>query len=261
MIDLPSGSKTKPAKKSSLMKFDKSVLVVIPARGGSKRIPRKNIKPICGQPMIYWPLMALSEVASPDQVIVSTDDPDVTAAVERKGLNVPFVRPPELSDDHTGTMAVAKHAVHWADEHRNRVDYVVVVYPTAVLLKIQSVLSALETTKSDPDCDLVMAATNFPFPIQRAVFINEHGFAEMFHPEHALTRSQDLPEAMHDAGQFYVYRADALRENKPFVSSKVRLEMLHRNDVVDIDTPEDFEVAEARMKACGNVDFREDWTF
>ena len=237
----------------------KNLLIIIPARGGSKRIPHKNIKEICGQPMIYWPLMELSKKFSSNQILISTDSLDVITCVEKKGIKVPFIRPDSLSDDFTGTTPVATHALAWFEQNVAIVDYVLIIYPTAVFLDINDISSAFSLLEQDTECSLVMCATNFSFPIQRAIFQNNKGYAEMFEPENALTRSQDLPEAMHDAGQFYLFRSDAVRAEKSFSDLNVRLKLLDRNKVVDIDTIEDFEVAETRMKILGLDKQNFDW--
>ena len=141
------------------------------------------------------------------------------------------------------------------------VDYVLIVYPTAVLLNINDISSAFSLLEHDNDCELVMSATNFAFPIQRAVFQNNEGYAEMFDPENVKTRSQDLTESMHDAGQFYLFRSGALRDEKTLVDLNVKLKLLDRNKVVDIDTLEDFGIANAKMKmlALDKRDFN--WNF
>ncbi|MDB4042700.1 pseudaminic acid cytidylyltransferase [Gammaproteobacteria bacterium] len=224
-----------------------NVLVVVPARGGSKRIPKKNIKLIAGQPMIFWPLMEISKLFDASNVIVSTDDHEIADKVASIGLKTPFKRPKKLSDDYTGTFEVTNHALDWYEKEVGRIDYVLTVYPTAVLLSSKDIINAINLLKEDTSCDMVMSATNFPFPIGRAVFTNKDGYAEMFQPENYLTRSQDLAEAFHDAGQFYVSKAHSIRTEKIFTSLNIRLQHLHRNNVVDIDTPEDFEVAEEKL--------------
>lgn len=233
------------------MSLFKNTLVIIPARGGSKRIPRKNVREISGQPMIYWPLMELSKLFHANKVIVSTDDQEICSVVEKIGLNVPFKRPKKLSDDYTGTMPVATHALNWFESKISKVDYVVIVYPTAVLLSAEDISSALGSLSDDPHCDIVMSATNFSFPIQRALFINEKGYADMFSPKHYLKRSQDLVEYLHDAGQFYICRADYLRSGKSIRNSNLKLHMLHKSKVIDIDTKEDFDLAEEKIKLLG----------
>jgi len=243
----------------SLIVKANNLLIIVPARGGSKRIPQKNIKNICGQPMIYWPLMELSKEFLSSQILVSTDNSEVISSVEKKGIKVPFVRPQSLSDDFTGTMAVATHALAWFEKNVSAVDYVLVVYPTAVLLNINDISTAFSFLKNDENCDCVMSATNFVFPIQRAMFQNSEGYAQMFKPENLMSRSQDLVEAMHDAGQFYLYRSRAVRAGKDLNKSNVKLQLLDRNKVVDIDTLEDFDVAETRMKMLGLDQTNFDW--
>ncbi len=238
-----------------------STLVVIPARGGSKRIPKKNIKVIFGQPMIYWPLMEIQKIFSRENVLVSTDSEVIKECVERKGINVPFIRPENLSDDFSGTSAVVKHSLNWFEANVKKVDYVLTVYPTAVLICEGDIRAAIKLLSEDDECDSVMSASNFGFPIQRAVFENDEGYAEMFEPKYYSTRSQDLIEAKHDAGQFYLNRASSLRNDAMLVNSKVKLQLLHRNNVIDIDTIEDFEIAEEKLKIQKRSLLNEDWTF
>ena len=157
------------------------------------------------------------------------------------------MRPDHLADDYTITADVISHALDWFETHKHKVDYVLTVYPTAVMLSEEDIKGAMATLEADTDCDGVMSAMSFPFPIQRAVFENERGYAEMFSPHHYQTRSQDLTEAMHDAGQFYLNKASAVREGKLLTNAQVRLHMLDRRKVVDIDTHEDFEIAEEKL--------------
>ena len=240
--------------------FDDTI-VIIPARGGSKRIPNKNIKSICGQPMIYWPLMELRKMFKADNILVSTDSNSIKSTVEQKGLKVPFIRPKSLSDDFTGTVPVVTHALSWYEKNVKEVDYVLTVYPTAILLRGEDICSAMATLRHDISCDSIMSATNFSFPIQRAVFENIDGYAEMFEPHHYSTRSQDLIEAKHDAGQFYLSRAAALRKGALLTNSNVKLHLLHRKDVIDIDTIEDLEIAEQKLQSQGKQLTESSWTF
>ena len=243
-----------------MQNFDK-VLVVIPARGGSKRIRNKNIKKICGQPMIYWPLMELQKFFNAENILVSTDSKLIKSAVEMKGLKVPFIRPKNLSDDYTGTVPVVTHALRWYEEHIKKVDYVLTVYPTAVLLREKDIHSAMIKLRNYKSCDTVMSATNFSFPIQRAVYENTDGYAEMFDPQYYSTRSQDLIDAKHDAGQFYLSRVAVVRQGRVLTNSKVKLQILHRNDVIDIDTIEDLEIAEEKLTSRKLSHFESSWTF
>jgi pseudaminic acid cytidylyltransferase len=238
-----------------------STLVVIPARGGSKRIPNKNIKEIFGQPMIYWPLMEIQKIFNRDNVLVSTDSKMIKGFVEIKGVNVPFMRPENLSDDFTGTAAVVEHALKWYEANVKKVDFILTVYPTAVLLREEDIHAAITLLSEDEECDSVMSGTNFAFPIQRAVFENDKGYAELFEPRYYSARSQDLIEAKHDAGQFYLSKAASVRNGAVLTNSKVKLQLLHRNNVVDIDTLEDFEIAEEKLRINKKMLANKNWTF
>ncbi len=230
------------------MKNKNNLLIVIPARGGSKRIPYKNIKKIGGQPMIYWPIRELLKKFTSQDLIISTDDKKIISTLEEIDIKVPFLRPKNLSDDFTGTVPVAKHALEWYEINVKKVDYVLIVYPTAIMLKINDIIEAIETLKTNKICELVMSATDFPAPIQRGLFINKKGFAKMFYPNFYKTRSQDLIPSYHDAGQFYLWRSKSLRENKTLVNAKAKLLFINRNYVIDIDTHQDISIAEEKLK-------------
>lgn len=238
-----------------------SILVVIPARGNSKRIPSKNIKEIFGQPMIYWPLMEIQKIFNPNNVLVSTDSEVISGFIEKKGLKVYFKRPENLSDDFTGTAAVIEHALNWFEANVKKVDFVLTVYPTAVLLNKKDIHAAIKVLSENESCDAVMSATKYAFPIQRAVYENDESYAVMFEPKNYSSRSQDLIEAKHDAGQFYLTRAASVRKGSVLTNLNVRLQLLHRNNVVDIDTNEDFEFAEERLRINKNMPFDKNWTF
>lgn len=244
----------------SKFNFD-STLVVIPAREGSKRIPNKNIKEIFGQPMIYWPLMEINKIFKRDNVLVSTDSELIKECVEKKGLNVPFMRPSNLSDDFTGTAAVVEHALNWYEANLKKVDFVLTVYPTAVLLDKKYIHAAIMALNEDLACDSIMSAANFEFPIQRAVYENDDDYAELFDSKNYSARSQDLIEAKHDAGQFYLSRAKSVRRGALLTNSKVRLQLLPRKDVVDIDTFEDLEIAEEKLRFRKKNTINKSWTF
>lgn len=225
-----------------------SILVVIPARGGSKRIRNKNIKEIFGQPMIYWPLFEIYKIFNGENVLVSTDSRHIKKIIESKGLTVPFMRPKNLSGDYALTADVVSHAIRWYEKKIKKVEFVLTVYPTAVLLREDDIISAISVLNSDKKCDSVMSATHFQFPIQRAIFKNKYGYAEMFEPDNYPKRSQDLPRAMHDAGQFYLTRARAARNETSIVNSRVKILPIHPKYVIDIDNEEDFEIAQEKLK-------------
>ena len=223
------------------MKID--ALAIIPARAGSKRIPNKNIKPFCGKPMIAWPISVLQSSDLITDIIVSTDSEEIREITENLGAKAPFIRPKELSDDYTGTAEVTKHAVKWYVQNIGEPKLILTVYPTAVFLSTNDILRAhrlLERTKSQ----IVFAGTEFPFPIQRALYLNENNRVQMFQPENFFTRSQDLKPAYHDAGQFYLARKDAVLHDVSGFSDQASMLILPRHRAVDIDTMEDFVIAE-----------------
>lgn len=230
-------------------------IAVIPARGGSKRIPRKNIKPFCGKPMIAWSIEAASQSGCFDEVLVSTDDTEIAELARHYGASVPFMRPVELSDDFTGTIPVIQHAIAWYRTNRQAPDEVCCIYPTAPLLLPEFLSQGLERLLATQS-EFCFAVADYGHPIQRALKLDKTGRVEMFSPEHALTRSQDLEPAFHDAGQFCWGTAQAfMRGTSPFVTQSVALS-LPRFRVVDIDTLEDWQLAEALHAALLHGDFR-----
>ena len=225
-------------------------IALIPARGGSKRIPRKNIKIFGGKPMIAWSIEAALQSACFDQVVVSTDDDEIAEVARQYGAQVPFMRPASLSDDHTGTTAVVAHAINWFAAQGQSPELVCCVYATAPFVTADD-LQRAQKTLMDTGSDYVFSVTSYAFPIQRAIRINERQRVEMFSPEHFNTRSQDLEEAYHDAGQFYWGRAPAWLDNKRIFSPVSVPHLLLRHQVQDIDTPEDWKRAEYLFKAQG----------
>lgn len=226
-------------------------LAVIPARGGSKRIPRKNIKVFGGKPIIAWSIEAALLSGCFDRVLVSTDDPEITQVALAYGADVPFERPRELSDDHTGTIPVIAHAIEWQANHGGPPNLVCCIYATAPFIQITDLQSGLELLQSS-DADYVFGATSYAFPIQRAIRISQDRRVEMFQPSEFNTRSQDLDEAWHDAGQFYWGRAAAWLANKPLFTQKSIAMPIPRHRVQDIDSREDWERAEWLFRAFKN---------
>lgn len=228
--------------------YRKKILVVVPARGGSKRIHKKNIRKINNHPMIYWPLSVISELFETKQTIVSTDCDEIMSVILETGLEIPFRRPVALSGDFTITNEVIRHALQWYEKTFNKVDIVITIYPTAVLLSKNDIIEAIKTIISDEHCDTVMSAARYQYPIQRAVYENANGYAKMFNPEYYSARSQDLLPASHDAGQFYVTRAATIRTQKPYIDEKLKLQFIDADKVIDIDDMEDFQIAEKKLK-------------
>ncbi|MEJ8836240.1 pseudaminic acid cytidylyltransferase [Ramlibacter sp. AN1133] len=215
-------------------------VAVIPARAGSKRIPRKNILPFHGKPMIAWSIEAALGSDCFDYVMVSTDDEEAADIARAWGASVPFIRPAELSDEHTGTTAVIKHAVDWLRGDGMDAQDVCCIYATAPTLDPQDIRRGWELLRSS-GCEYVFSATTFPYPIQRALRVDHEGGVRMFSPEFAQARSQDLECGWHDAAQFYWGRADAWSALSPIFESHSRVIPIPRSRVHDIDTPEDFE--------------------
>ena len=167
-------------------------LAVIPARGGSKRIPRKNIKEFHGEPMIAWSIQAALNSGCIDEVWVSTDDEEIAAIAQTYGAKVPFIRPAHLSDDFATTADVMQHAVQECQiQYQQLPDYVCCLYATAPFVQQQDLLKGFERIQSQ-DLDYVFSATNYSFPIQRAIKLDTDGKVNMFSPEFFNTRSQDL---------------------------------------------------------------------
>lgn len=223
-------------------------LAVIPARGGSKRIARKNIKPFGGLPMIAWSIRAAIDSQCFDRIIVSTDDAEIATVAKEHGAEVPFVRPADLSDDHTGTTPVIAHAIDYQNEHGQTATQVCCIYATAPFVQADDLQRGLHVLQST-GADYAFSVTSYAFPIQRAIRITQDHRIEMFQPEHFNTRSQDLQEAWHDAGQFYWGEAQAWLTGKPIFSQDAAPVTLPRHRVQDIDTPEDWERAEWMFKA------------
>ncbi|MGB9498862.1 MAG: pseudaminic acid cytidylyltransferase [Dissulfuribacterales bacterium] len=218
-------------------------LAVIPARGGSKRIPLKNIKPFLGKPIIAYSIEAAQTTGLFDKIIVSTDSRKIAGIAEFYGAGVPFLRPDKLADDYTGTNAVIKHALEWFADNGEQVDYACCIYATAPLLEPQYIVHGYDKL-CQTNAPFVFSATSFEFPIQRAVRINQNGAVEAFFPEYIKMRSQDMENAYHDAGQFYWGRADSFVNGIDLYSSGSLPIVLPRYLVQDIDTLDDWKRAE-----------------
>ncbi|EGR3921542.1 TPA: pseudaminic acid cytidylyltransferase [Vibrio cholerae] len=219
-------------------------IAIIPARGGSKRIPRKNIKLFHGKPMIAYSIEAAIASGCFDKVIVSTDDQEIAGVAKMYGAEVPFLRPAEIAGDYATTMDVMAHAIGWCKQQAWNVEAVCCLYATAPFI-FQEDLRQGYTLLQEAGVQFAFSATSFPFPIQRAIKLDEKGFVSMFSPEYEQARSQDLIEAYHDAGQFYWGQTQAFLTKLSIFSPHSRVVLLPRNRVQDIDTPEDWASAEA----------------
>lgn len=222
-------------------------VAIIPARGGSKRIPRKNIKPFFGRPMISYSIQAALDCGLFDKVIVSTDDDEIAEVARSCGAEIPFLRPAELANDHAGTGAVIVHAIDWFRQQGIRFDAACCIYATAPLLEPERLKEGWELLQQ-PGKRFAFSVTSYAFPIQRALKRNADGSVEMFWPDNLMKRSQDLEPAYHDAAQFYWGWCDAFLNGEVTFSPISAPVVLPRNLVVDIDTPEDWEVAEVTYR-------------
>jgi N-acylneuraminate cytidylyltransferase len=217
-------------------------VAIIPARGGSKRIPRKNIKDFHGKPLIAYSIEAAINSGCFDHIIVSTDDLEIAEVAKKYGAEVPFLRPDNVSDDYATTMDVIKHAI--SELKLTDEDQLCCLYATAPFVQMEDLIKA-SSLLGVKNVDYVFSATEFSFPIQRAIKINEDGLCDMFQSEHENTRSQDLEKAYHDAGQFYFGYVSAFKQNKPFFHSSLSMPfLLPTYRVQDIDTLEDWKRAE-----------------
>ncbi|MDO5679071.1 MAG: pseudaminic acid cytidylyltransferase [Pelistega sp.] len=220
-------------------------LAVIPARGGSKRIPRKNIRNFHGKPMIAWSIEAALNSGCFNEVWVSTDDDEIAEIAQKYGAKVPFMRPANLADDFATTADVMEHAVRFYEGlYNSSPEYICCIYATAPFVSKNDLLLGLEKLQQNDTLNYVFSATTFPFPIQRAIKLNVLNRVEMFSPEYETTRSQDLEEAWHDAGQFYWGTAEAWKNKIKVFSLYASIVHVPRTRVQDIDSIEDWEKAE-----------------
>ena len=223
-------------------------LAIIPARGGSKRIPVKNIKEFAGKPLIAYSIQAARQSGLFDKIIVSTDSEQVAEIARHYGADVPFLRPAELSNDVVGTRPVTSHAIEYCIEHFFQPEFCCCIYATAPFLQAKYLKLGLEELEGNPDKSFAFSVTSFPFPIQRAISISDEGIRPMFAGQ-ISKRSQDLEEAYHDAGQFYWGRTGDYLSSKGIFSEHSLPVILPRHLVQDIDTPEDWHRAELMYQA------------
>ncbi|RJX80610.1 pseudaminic acid cytidylyltransferase [Pseudomonas sp. LS-2] len=230
-----------------------NAVAIIPARGGSQRIPRKNLKLFNGEPMIVGSIRTALASGLFERVVVSTDDEEIAQVARSHGAQVPFMRPAALADAYTGTAAVIEHAIGALDR---RYDYTCCIYATAPLLQARFLRQGLQALQAAPDKSYAFSVCGFGFPVQRALLINDDGSLRSMHPEYRTVRSQDLPAAYQDAGQFYWGRSEAWLRGDVIFSELSLPVVLPRHLVQDIDNEEDWLRAEylyAALKAGGEL--------
>ncbi len=223
-----------------------SNIAIIPARGGSKRIPRKNIRLFSGQPIIAYTIKAALSCGLFNRVIVSTDDAEVADVCRQFGAEVPFIRPAELANDHAVIAEVMKHACDWLVGEHDPFTSLCCLYATAPMLQIKKLFEAAALIEAD-QADYVLSITSFTYPIQRALQLDENGCVKMIKPEYGTTRSQDLEECYHDAAQFFWGSRAAIMGEVD--KARTRGIVVPHYSVQDIDTDEDWHYAEIKFKA------------
>ena len=218
-------------------------VAIIPARGGSKRIPRKNVKPFAGRPMIAHSIRAAQTADIFRRIIVSTDCEEIADVAREYGAEVPFLRPADIATDFAGTDAVNLHALDWLARQGETPGHFCCVYATAPFIRASDLRRGEELLRRE-DAASAISVTTFASTIFRALHITARGRAEMIWPENFCKRSQELPVAYHDAAQFYWFDTAKYRaEPRMFTSDAVPV-VIPRKLVQDIDTEEDWEVAE-----------------
>jgi len=224
----------------------KNAIAIIPARGGSKRIPKKNIKDFFGKPLIAYSIEVALASKLFEKVIVTTDDEQIAKIAKEYGAQVPFLRPKELSDDFTGTQDVINHAIEYLEAQGEHYEYICTIYATAPLLQKEYLIEGYKSLQNS-DAVNAFSATSMPFPIQRTFKLTNEGRCEMFTSEHYMSRSQDLEEAYQDAGQFYWQRIGVASNEIMFGKDSIPI-ILPRHLVQDIDTLEDWKRAEVMYR-------------
>lgn len=229
-----------------------SRVAIIPARGGSKRIPKKNIRAFRGQPMIAWPIHAAQGCGLFDRIVVSTDDVEIAQVAEAAGAEVPFLRAAALADDHTGVTAVVRDALDRLQASNALPEYACLIYATAPLLRATDLALGFEKLK-ETGADFAVSIASFSAPIDRALILEE-GQVRMRLEANRLVRSQDLPEAYHDAGQFCWGRTESWLAGCGIFQAPTAPVILPRIRVQDIDTQEDWAQAEILSRLLDEID-------
>ena len=224
-----------------------SSVAIITARGGSKRIPKKNIKEFCGKPIIAYSIEAALASGAFDEVMVSTDSEEIKAVAEQYGAKVPFMRSEATSGDFATTADVIEEVLDTYKDMGKEFDSFACVYPTAPFVTAEKLSDAAKLLDG---ADAVLSVVKFSFPPQRAFVIRDGNVAFQY-PQYERARSQDLEPIYHDCGQFYMCMVEPFREKHSLILPKTRPYILPEEDVQDIDTMSDWEIAEAKFKARG----------
>jgi len=229
-----------------------SKLAIIPARGGSKRIPKKNIKHFLGKPIIAYTIENAINSKLFDEVMVSTDDDDIAKIAISYGAKVPFKRSEKNADDYATTIDVITEVISSYKNLGRKFEYASCIYPCTPLLTKEKLSESFALLKKKK-LDCVFPIVRYGFPIQRAVRLSNKGLVEMFQPEHLITRSQDLELSFHDAGQFYSFKVDNLISKQKLLTARTGHIELLEMEAQDIDNLIDWKLAEIKYKMIKNL--------
>jgi pseudaminic acid cytidylyltransferase len=235
-----------------------SRVAVIPARGGSKRLPGKNSRDFFGKPVIAYPIEAARRSHLFDRIVVSTDCSVIASTALSLGAEVPFRRPAELASDHCGTLEVFRHALQFLDAEQDEpIAFACCIYPTAVLATETHLVRAFQALSTSPEYQYCITVAEYHHPIQRSLRIADDGSVAPVRPEYSLTRSQDLKPHYFDAGQFYWGTGAAIRTGVPIFAGKSLPYILGSHEFVDINTSADWKLAEAIARGLIATDSQE----
>lgn len=223
-----------------------NLIAIITARGGSKRIPKKNVKEFCGKPIIAYSIEAALQSELFDEVMVSTDSEEIKVIAESYGANVPFMRSEETSNDFAVTADVVEEVIHEYEKRGNVFDWICCIYPTAPFVTAAKLKAAFEMVMKE-SADSLTPVVSFSYPPQRGLIIRD-GRLQYKYPEYELIRSQDLEVMYHDAGQFYFCKTDAFLQYHSLMTNETIPMILQEREVQDIDHYSDWELAEIKYK-------------
>ena len=231
-----------------------SNIAIIPARGGSKRIPRKNSRPFLGKPIIAYVIDAALKSGLFGEIMVSTDDTEIAAIAQHYGASVPFLRTAKTADDFATTADVLTEVLTQYEQRETVFDYACCLYPTAPFIT-PDLLRRAFSMLTDRDFDTVYPVQRFSFPIQRAVLLRDEKIT-WFQPEYALTRSQDLEPSYHDAGQFYFFNVNAFQQTQRLITNNSGGIVISEMQAQDIDNETDWQVAELKYRMMTGLAFQ-----
>lgn len=230
-----------------------SRVAIITARGGSKRIPRKNIKEFCGKPILAYSIQAALESGLFDEVMVSTDDEEIVRIAEQYGARVPFLRSEQTANDYATTNDVLLEVLAEYEKRGRHFETAACIYPTAPFVTAQKLISATKQLE-ESDADTLIPVVAFSYPPQRALVV-ENGRLVFKYPEYMDSRSQDLQPHYHDVGQFYVFRTDRFAVNRKLMLGNILPLVVSEMEVQDIDNPADWEIAEIKYRRMTGQDY------